>query len=161
VPVLVLDPLSDQWATEYVFNDPDHFLQVVRASRCCAVFVDEAAEAVGHWDKHRHWLATRSRHYGHNVHFISQRGMQIAPTVRDQTSALALFRISLEDATTLAKEWARPELVTASQLNQYEFLWITRFGELRKLRLNPPWERVAPASRPSPEPEAHPEAPAS
>jgi len=134
---IVLDAIGDNWPTEYVYNDKDLFLDVVKRSRRCMVFIDEAGEAVGRYDSEMFWLATRGRHYGHSVHFITQRGQQLSPTVRGQAGYLALFNCSSTDARLLGDEWNREELRNAHQLARGEYFWTPRFGSIKKLRL---WE---------------------
>lgn len=140
IPVIVLDPLGDPgWSdnpdSEYFYQTDNKavFLSAVRASRSCAVFIDEAGESVGQYDREMYWLATRGRHYGHNCHFLAQRAQQIAKTVRDQCGRLYLFNCSLDDAKTLANEWNKPELKEAYTLKQGEFFAVSRFGSVVKL----------------------------
>jgi hypothetical protein len=145
VHVLVLDPLNDPgwvpagngdagsdkphvWQT----SDPDEFLSAFWASRRCAVFIDEAGDAVGRYDVVMQKTATRGRHWGHSVHFITQRGSQIAVTVRDQCTRLFLFRTGPRDAKTHAEEWAQPELLTTPHLPKGCYFYVTRFGEIRR-----------------------------
>jgi hypothetical protein len=131
--VIVLDPLSDpEWNADFQTDEPDVFLNVFWESRQCMVFIDEAGEAVGQYDKVMQRTATKGRHWGHSCHYISQRGTMIARTVRDQCSNLFLFTSALEDSKTHAVEWNKPELKTASGLNQGEYFHATRFGNLQK-----------------------------
>ena len=132
---IVLDPLQDPgWSDTpdsdlfFQTTDKDQFLASVKASQRCAVFIDESGESVGQYDTQMHWLATRGRHYGHNCHFLSQRGQQIAKTVRDQCGRLYLFCCSFTDGKILADEWNKPELRDASELPQGEFFIVQRFG---------------------------------
>lgn len=135
VPVLVLDPMGTGWDCDYITDDPDTFLLAARDSRGCMLFIDEAGEVVGQWDREHHWLATRARHYGHVSHFISQRGVQIARTVRDQCTKMFLFRTGLADAKIHAEEWAEPRLKGAPDLPQGECFVADRFGKLRKINV--------------------------
>lgn len=139
VGVIVLDPLNDPgWSdkpdSELFFQtgDKDEFLAVVKKSMRCAVFIDESGETMGQFDTQMHWLATRGRHYGHNCHFISQRGQQVAKTVRDQCGRLYLFACSLDDSKILANEWNKPELKDAHTLEQGEFFIVQRFGSTKR-----------------------------
>jgi len=142
---IVLDPLSDpEWeAAEpqkdyggcFQTRNQHEFLETVKASRSCMVFVDEAGEAVGQYDNEMHWLGTRGRHYGHSCHFISQRAQQIAKTVRDQCATMYLFASSLTDCKIHADEWNEPEIKDANKLDQGEFFIVRRFGELERMHL--------------------------
>ena len=133
IGVLVCDPLNDPgWEADYRTTDSAQFMDTVRRSRSCAVFIDESGEVVGKYNDQMFWLATRGRHYGHNCHFITQRGSQLAKTVRDQAGRLYLFNCSLDDAKILANEWNKPELKSANTLRQGEFFAVSRFGPVEK-----------------------------
>lgn len=112
--------------------DPDEFLRVFWDSQSCMVFIDEAGDAVGRYDTAMQQTATKGRHWGHSVHYLSQRGAQLARTVRDQCSHLFLFTTAKKDALLHADEWNQPELVQASLLPQGEYFHVTRFGELQR-----------------------------
>lgn len=129
IGVLVLDPLADpQWQADYRTSDVSEFLDMFWKSRRCAVFIDEAGEAVGQFDKVMHKTATKGRHWGHSCHYISQRGTMIARTVRDQCSHLFLFTTALEDSKIHAAEWNSAELRDATKLPQGSYYHTTRFG---------------------------------
>lgn len=135
VGVIVLDPLHDKWDCDYQTSDKNVFLTTVQQNQACAVFIDEGGESVGQYDTEMHWLATRARHYGHATHFISQRGQQLAKTVRDQCSNLFLFNCSSSDAKLLANEWNKPELINANSLQRGEFYRVGRFKEVERMQL--------------------------
>jgi hypothetical protein len=130
VPVVVLDSLNDpEWICDYQTTDPDEFLRVFWASKRCACFIDEAGDAVGRYDTAMQKTATRGRHWGHSVHYISQRGVQIAPTVRDQCGHIFLLTSSLADSKVHANEWNQPQLLKANSLRKGNYFHATRFGE--------------------------------
>ena len=131
VNVLLLDPLNDPgWEVDFRTTDADEFLRVFWQSRRCAAFIDEAGDAVGRFDTVMQRTATRGRHWGHNVHYISQRGAMLAPTVRDQCGHLFLFTTALNDSKLHANEWNNPELAQANSLPQGCYYHVTRFGQL-------------------------------
>jgi len=133
VSTLILDPLHDpEWCADFKTHDPDEFLTVFWDSRGCAVFVDEAGESVGQFDKVMSKTATKGRHWGHSCHYISQRATQVAKIVRDQCSHLFIFTSSLDDSKMLANEWNSPEIKGANALKQGEYFHVTRFGALTK-----------------------------
>jgi hypothetical protein len=136
VRVLVLDPLNDpDWQADYRTTDPDEFLRAFWESRQCAVFIDESGDAVGRYDDAMVRTATRGRHWGHRVHYITQRGAQLARTVRDQCSSLFLFTTSLDDSKIHANEWNKPELRTAHTLPQGAYFATDRFTPLKRGKL--------------------------
>lgn len=129
VKTIVLDPLNDpNWLADFQTDDPDKFLEAVWASQSCAVFIDEAGDAVGRFDNAMIRTATRGRHWGHNVAYISQRGTMLSRTVRDQCSSLVLFCTALEDCKVHAREWNNPELLKAAQLPQGSYICAGRFS---------------------------------
>lgn len=134
--VIVLDAMLDpRWPGEHVYTDKGQFLDVVTNSRRCMVFVDEAGEAVGQYEKEMFWLATRGRHAGHSCHFITQRAQQLSPTVRLQASYLGLFNCGASDARLLSDEWNRPELKQANTLAKGQYFWTGRFTPLETRKL--------------------------
>jgi hypothetical protein len=136
VKVIILDPLHDPgWPADFRTADAARFLQTVKSSRSCAVFIDESGDFVGRYDAEMTWLGTRARHYGHNCHFISQRAQLISTTVRNQCSYLACFNLSSSDGKLLADEWNRAELKNCNTLKKGEYYWCGRFGDIEKRRL--------------------------
>jgi hypothetical protein len=136
IGVLVLDPMGDpDWPHDFKTADVDQFLKVFWESERCAVFIDESGDAIGRYDTMMIRTATKGRHWGHNCHYITQRGAQLATTVRDQCSQLVLFTSSYKDSKLHAEEWNRPELCDASSLPKGHYLHCTRFGQLIRGRL--------------------------
>lgn len=135
--VLVLDPFSypSKWPTQYVFKDSQEFLTLVKRSRECILIVDEAGDSCGQFDKEMHFLSTQSRHYGHSVIFGTQRGAQIAKTIRDNCEQLFLFASSMDDCKILSREFNRPELTLAKTLKRGQYLNTGRFSKVRRYQL--------------------------
>lgn len=130
--VLVLDPLDDRgWVCDYRTDDPEKFLPVFWRARKCGVFIDEAGDVVGQYNKEMQKTATKGRHCGHSVHFLAQRGAQIAPNVRYNCERLVLFATSKKDAELHAEEWNKPELSRAYMLPQGHYLTCTRFSSIK------------------------------
>lgn len=133
IGVLVLDPLNDPgWCANWQTNDPAAFLDTFWNSRQCACFIDESGDAVGRYDEAMQRTATRGRHWGHRVHYLTQRGAQLSRTVRDQCSEIFLFTTSQKDAKLHAEEWNRDELAKAHTLQQGEYFHTGRFSPLTK-----------------------------
>lgn len=136
INVLILDPLSDpDFVGSYKTRSPSEFIKVCRDNEHCAVFVDEAGSNVGRFDKEMVELVTRGRHWGHKVHLISQRGVQISTTARDQCTDLYMFTTSLNDCKVHANEWNSNELLTGSSLNKGEYFHTTRFSVCKKYKI--------------------------
>lgn len=136
IEVLVLDPLEDsKWPVNRVYVDPDEYIDKVFSSTRCALFIDESGEMIGRFSGVMGKLATRSRHYGHNAHFIVQRTAQLDKTVRDQCSYIYLFRVSKKDAITLSDDYSQESLKEANTLGKGEFIRLRRFGDPKKLKI--------------------------
>lgn len=133
---LILDPLSDPgWTASFITREPTEFIEMAKDSRSCFLFVDEAGMHCGTHDREMHWLATQSRHWGHSCFFISQRGQQIAKTIREQCRYLYLFACSKSDAKIFADEWNKELILQANTLKQGEFFCVPRFGNVRKMKI--------------------------
>lgn len=137
INAVVLDPLGDpEWRGDlqlpegalFQTSDADEFLEVFWSNTECAAFIDEAGDEVGRYNTVMQQTATRGRHWGHNVHYVSQRGTLLAQTVRDQCSHLFLFATSLKDCKTHADEWNKPQLLEAATFPAGEYFHVTRFG---------------------------------
>ncbi len=138
IKVVVLDPMNDpRWGADFQTRDRAQFLSIIKnpETRSCAIFVDESAEMIGRYHEEMFFLATRGRHYGHNCHFVCQRAKQLAKTVRDQCSYLALFNCSFDDSRELANEFNRVELKNAHTLKKGEYFFCPRWGNLEKRKV--------------------------
>ena len=137
VGVIVLDPMNDPgWNATASFTESAPFLDVVKRSKSCAVFIDESGDTIGRYNDEMFWLATKSRHYGHNAHFITQDAKQLARVVRTQCRHLFLFNSALESCDILAKDWNKPELRKAANLPAFQCYWTERFGSTRHVDLS-------------------------
>jgi len=136
VGVIVLDPLSDPgWDADFITANGDEFLETFWASRSCAVFIDESGDAVGKYDLAMQKTATRGRHWGHSVHYLTQRGAMISRTVRDQCSKLFLFNNGTEDCKIHIKEWNKPELIEAASFPPGHYFYAGRFTPAQRCKL--------------------------
>lgn len=130
--VIVLDPLLDrEWPADLLTDNPDQFLTVAKQNKDCYLFIDEAGENCGHWDKQMFWTATRSRHLGHCATFITQRPTMISPNVRGQCIKCAIFASPLEACVTMSKDFNQKEILEATRYPQGQFIYVTRFGNPR------------------------------
>ena len=134
--ILVYDPLLDNWPCTFITDDPEHFIDVAHRSINCYLFIDEADTVVSHAHKKNFWLATRSRHLGHSVTFITQRGALISPTVRGQCAFLFLFRSPTKDCKILAEEFGHEELIDGGKLGQFEYYFTGRYFPCKKHFIN-------------------------
>jgi len=133
-PVMVLDILGSQWPANFQTTNIIEFMNYVSRVKNCYIFIDEAGE-VGKLNKEFYWLATRSRHFGHSVFFITQRSMQLKPIIRGQCQQLFLFCSTKKDCQILYEDFNHNELLTGNSLRQGTFLHAQRFSECRKIKL--------------------------
>ena len=135
VKTIVLDPIRDRsWfeLADYCTSYSDDFLDVVLSSERCAVFVDEAGDSIGQYNREMFVLATKARHKGHRSHFITQYPQQIAPTVRGQCEHLYAFALNNDAAKCLSKDWNKPDILTCSDLDKGHYIYAPKFGPVRR-----------------------------
>lgn len=135
IRVLVLDPLRDpRWCGE-VYTSQQDFLHAVFSCEKCDLFIDESGEMIGRYSGVMKTLATRSRHYGHNAHFILQRPSDLDRTIRDQCTRLFVFRVSKYDSEILARDYSEEKLNEAYLLKKGEYLETGSFRPCIKKRV--------------------------
>jgi hypothetical protein len=127
VPRLILDPdRRREWeivdGIDFITDDPILFLEVCKANKKCAIFVDEAGRMLGRYPKELEWLATESRKFGHRAYFITQRASQLNKTIRTQCSNIFLFQQAPSDCRVLSDEFNRDALMGACNLKKGEYL---------------------------------------
>lgn len=136
IPVVVLDPMNDpEWLADFQTREPLEFLQMVKTSRNCACFVDEGSENAGRFDTEMHWTATKGRHLGHRLTYVCQRPTQISPNIRYNCSNVALFKVAMDDAKTVANDFGQEALKRATLLKQGEYLYCNGFSSVQMLRV--------------------------
>ena len=135
--VAVLDPICDpDWPADFKTDSVDELRKYLNQNRSVYVFIDESGEVFNEGNDNTHsWLATRSRHYGHSVHFLAQRAMQVPKTMREQCNKLFLFTSSRSDGKLHAEEWNKDELVNCNRLPKLHFYMTDRFGEVKTLKI--------------------------
>jgi DNA helicase HerA-like ATPase len=123
INVLVLDPdLRTGWNADFITDNPETFLEVVKVNKSCALFIDESGQMIGRYSREMAWLATNARKWGHKSHFITQRASQLDPTIRNQCTSIFLFKQSLDDTKNLVNEFCSNDLEQAHTLRIGEYL---------------------------------------
>jgi hypothetical protein len=79
--------------------------------------------------------ATKGRHCGHVVHYVAQRGVQLAPIVRDQCTGLFLFASSKKDGKLFADEFGFDDLEDSNSLRTGEYFHATKMGDCHRRAL--------------------------
>lgn len=138
-PIVVLDPMigytaSDEpWGADFITGSRDEFLAKYHTLKNCAIFIDEAGDIVGHHDLEMRALATRGRHAGHQIGFISQRATMISPSVRSNCAEQYIFRTTVKDGIALADDYAiadsREFGQNVARLGQGEYYMLRRMKE--------------------------------
>lgn len=133
--VIVLDILKDpEWSADFITDDPDEFLKVLWDSRECMCFIDEAGESVGRYNEAMAKTATRGRHWGHVMHYITQYATQLSPIIRTQCTRVYLFCSSIREGQRLSEDFGAPELEQCTELKQGEFFQAAHYTEPRVTR---------------------------
>jgi Helicase HerA, central domain len=136
IETIVLDPMNDpEWNASFQTSDQEEFLAMVWSSESCAIFIDEGGKSIGKYNYVMEEVFTQGRHFGHSAHVCTQRGVQLAVTVRDQCAHLFLFTTAKKDSLIHANEWNCDALADASRLYRGEFFHTTRFGAVTLGRL--------------------------
>ena len=135
--VAVLDPIYDpDWKVDFRCSTPEELSEYLENHRTAYVFVDECGQVFNDGnDTTYQWFATRSRHWGHSVIFLAQRGIQVPKTMRDQCSRLYLFTSSVDDGKLAAIEWNKPLLATCNTLPAFDFFMASKFGLCEQMRI--------------------------
>ncbi|HLP00613.1 MAG TPA: zonular occludens toxin domain-containing protein [Opitutaceae bacterium] len=125
VGTLVLHKPMEQWpaaAASWQTDSIERFLPMFERSRGCAVFMELSDAAVSKYDARVHRCFTAGRHFGHRVHFITQRPATVHPAIRENCTALYLFNCATNAAKMWAEEFNDAALLEADRLPQYVFL---------------------------------------
>lgn len=131
---LVLDPYNAEWPATYQTRHIGEFLAKAKASRSCALFVDESGQ-LDLRDAEHEWLLTGSRHFGHVCHVIGQTGVQLTPLGRSSITRLFLFRSTEETADYWREVFVDDRIRDATKLQRFEFIRAEMFGEVKRCRL--------------------------
>lgn len=141
VETIVYDPFQEPpaWSSRAVFGagEENKFISTVKDSTNCAVFVDESGDVIRDSRSERfEKLATRGRHYGHNLHWIVQRFRLLNRTVRSQCEHCLTFFQDQKDAKDLADEYPRvnPEQITRLEKLEFVHCGFWKDPEIKHLR---------------------------
>jgi len=137
--VVVYDPVhqftnaAETWPADFLTDDRDAFLHAYYKLRNCAIFIDEAGETVGQNDVEMRSLATRGRHYGHRIGFLTQRATMVSPSVRSNCATQYIFRTTVKDGVALADDFAIADArefgQNVARLGQGDYYRLERMSE--------------------------------
>jgi hypothetical protein len=109
-----------------IYNDDDEFFarieRNIAENRPAYIYIDEAADLFSLSTPENFWLATRGRHYGLDVSFITQRPKLIAPSVRAQCNKIYMFRLARQDAREVLADCGHDVDLMDSPLDRGDFL---------------------------------------
>jgi hypothetical protein len=134
-PVLVCSPMPIGWDAHRIVSSVDELIDLAKRCKSAHLFVDEAGGMIDGNNPDHAWLTTMSRHRGHTAHLITQRHIQVSPTMRDQCGRKYIFRIGRNDAQQLANETTHDLVKIACTLPVGTFLDVTT-RECRALKLD-------------------------
>lgn len=129
--VLVCDPLGYSWPATWVTKDAAEFLARAKASRNCALLMDETGMTPleREFDTYK-WLLTTSRHNGHVFIGAGQDYTQLPLRMRKQLTQLYLFQSHPKEAEEWALQFHRDRefiLRWAPHLPRYAFIRLRCF----------------------------------
>lgn len=116
--VIVYDPLGTttaggEWGeTAEIFEDIEEFLAVAYAPETtnAFLFIDEAHHIFSHSDKSHLWLLTQGRHYGLELHLMTQRPTKVHPDARTNCGRCFMFRLAYDDARSIGLDYGFNDL---------------------------------------------------
>lgn len=126
---IVYDPLGTstaggEWGDgALVFDDAEAFLEHIYAPETinAHIFVDEAHHIFSHADKSHLWLLTQGRHYGLELHLITQRPTKVHPDARTNCPRCVMFRLAHDDARAIGLDYGFSDIHKIS-LDKGDFL---------------------------------------
>jgi hypothetical protein len=142
VKTLVLHKPLEKWGRDeaaWQTSDPEAFLRMFDAARGCAVFMELADADVSKWDDRFHKAFSRGRHLGHRCHFLAQRAAMVHPAIRENCTAVYLFKSAPKGAQVWAEEFADDQLLKAGETTfpQYHFMHkASRFAQAVQRKLS-------------------------
>lgn len=127
--VVIYDPVATLTAgggwpeSALLFEHFGDFQEWVGENGDADLFIDEAGDHFG-MKEHmvvNHWLASRGRHYGYELHLICQRPTMMGPSVRTQLSVNYCFKLATSDLKDLAADVGH-DLPEIEMLDKGEFI---------------------------------------
>ena len=137
---LVLDPHEENYgehAEVLGIENEDLFWQKVwEAEQPYLVIVDEASATLRR-EREMVPVFTRLRHKKHRLLVLGHKSTDLLPVMREQLDTLYLFRQSATSADEWADLFGEKELISCSNLSQYEYIFCQLYGKPKKCLLKP------------------------
>ncbi len=127
--VIVYDPLGTptaggEWGEKAeIYEDMEAFLSVAYDPETvnATLFIDEAHHIFNHADKSHLWLLTQGRHYGMELHLITQRPTKVHPDARTNCGRCFMFRLAHDDSRAIGLDYGFSDIHKIS-LDKGDFL---------------------------------------
>lgn len=128
-PVLETATAGGDWGDKArVYKDDQEFMEAlldnILQQRPAYIFIDECADLFKHNMTHNFWIATRGRHYGLHVSFITQRPKLVSPSVRSQCDRVYMFRLNRADRREVLADCGHDHDILNSPLDNGDFLML-------------------------------------
>lgn len=137
-PVLVVDPLGNDYPCHREATEAGDIVQYSRTINHAHIIVDESGSTIGRQPStDLQWLTTQARNYGHSTHLICQRPQQVDRTMRLQCERLFVFRVGVADSKALAEEFTNEKAMLAATLDRFEFMEVDKYGSVRFYKVSP------------------------
>lgn len=129
IRTLVCNPYFDpEWDCETQFHNAHDLLQVARAEKSCAIFLEEAGDTLKR-ELCFNWFTCRARHWGHKVWVITQRLQDLNPALRNNCTEAVVFASRQDDCDTLASEYREPLLRDVEKFPKGQFYSVGQFAD--------------------------------
>lgn len=138
VGVIALHKADEPWpgvCVNWQTSDVERFMAKYRQCQRVVAFMEMADAEVEKYDDRFHKCATRDRHLGNRCFFIAQRPAAVHPAIRENCEGLYLFTCGAA-AKVWAAEFCDPEIIQASRLPKYNFVYkANRYAPARLMKL--------------------------
>lgn len=136
---IVFDPWKGEtdWGPgAVVFKDFEPFRRAVFGVKGCCVVWDEGTSTGGR-DRENVDLFTAIRHFHPAFIFIGHRFDAMLPVMRGSLNNVMLARQDADDVRKWAAQFADTEILTAANLDQYQFFHKQPYQPLKKIQYTP------------------------
>lgn len=139
VQSLVFNPHREFYPVpeQHQFTDLSKFLKVARASKRCALIIEEAGEFIGRGKLAMDsvWITTGCAKWGHVSYVIAHTAGQLLPAIRGSCGRGFIFRQSEGSAGLLVEDFADKRLMKTTSLKRFEFVYAEKMGDVRVMKL--------------------------
>jgi GTPase SAR1 family protein len=129
---LVLDPNNSDWPECcWQAKSEEEYWNTAWRTTHCLLICDDAAASIAR-DSDLTDVFTRINHLGHKLLVIGHNGTNLLPIMREQMDTVWLFRSTPKAAEKWYDIFGDETILTANQLQRYEFLYIRNYEPTEK-----------------------------